>query len=123
MFKLFKELINVLSNIHGSLLNINGKLYNIDESIKIKSTDMEGIKIKISDLTSSQHEIITNIYTKEQTVEQINKEYDYRKRYEECEKENKDVLYLIQEYCKYTDKYQILDLFDEINRRYKIERK
>lgn len=123
MFKLFKELINVLSNIHGSLLNINGKLYNIDESIKIRSTDMEGIKIKISDLATSQYEIKTNIYTKEQTVEQINKEYDYRKRYEECEKENEDILYLIQDYFNYKDKYQVLDLFDEINKKYKIERK
>lgn len=120
MFKLFKELINMLKNINENLKRIN-------ESINIKnattSAKIGDLGIKVSNLTVSATELQTNIYSKKETIEQINKEYDYRKRYEECEKENDDILYLIQDYFNYKDKYQVLDLFDEINKKYKIERK
>ena len=70
-----------------------------------------------------ENHIESNLYTKQQTVEAINKEYDYRKEYETCEDENYVLLQLIEKYCKYKDKYEVIDMFKQINKEYEIKRR
>ena len=43
---------------------------------------------------------------------------DYRKEYERCTKENNDLLQMVEKYCRYEDKYEVLNIFDEINKNY-----
>ena len=56
--------------------------------------------------------------TIERQEKEINKEYDYRKEYERCSKENNDLLQMVEKYCRYEDKYEVLNIFDEINKNY-----
>ena len=98
----------------------------INKSIKGLREDLEPQLNKIT-INSNKISIIdnqlTNIYTKEETIKTINKEYDYRKEYEECKDENYALLELIEKYCKYDNKYKVLDIFEEINSKYLIEKR
>lgn len=84
---------------------------------QLNKITMNGNKISIIDNQ------LTTIYTKEDTIKAINKECDYRKEYEECKDENYALLELIEKYCKYDNKYKVLDIFEEINSKYLIEKR
>lgn len=95
----------------------------INKSIKELKEDMKPKFDEISINTDRISNMERNVYTKEETVKAINKEYDYRKEYEECQDENNALLQLIEEYCKYNNKYELIDLFLKINDEYLIERR
>lgn len=119
MFKITKSLellIATQKEINKSIKDLRADLKPQWDKIAIDSNRISIINNQLSNIES-------NIYTKEETVKTINKEYNYRKEYEECEDENYALLELIEKYCKYDNKYRVIDLFKEINQKYKISRK
>lgn len=111
--ELLKEFIETQKNINTSIKELR-------DDLKLQMSTWATTTLKIDKLENCFE---TNVYTKEQTVEAINKEYDYRQMYETCEKENYALLRLIEKYCKYEDKYKVIDLFTTINAEYEIKRR
>lgn len=119
MFKITKSLellITTQKEINKSIKDLREDLKPQWDKITIDSKEISIINNQLANLES-------NIYTKEETVKTINKEYDYRKEYEECKEENYALLELIEKYCKYDNKYKVLDIFEEINSKYLIEKR
>ena len=101
----------------------------INESIKaLKETkDFENNKLNSTFCTINRLDtaITTNIYTKEQTIEAINKEMDYKERLEKVQKECPELLGLIETISKNyanMDKYRILDTTEMFSKEYKVEK-
>lgn len=101
----------------------------INESIKaLKETkDFENIKLSSTICTMSKLEntIESNVYTKEQTIEAINKEMDYKKDLEKAQQEYPELLELIEtistNYPR-MDKYGILDTAKIFSKEYRVEK-
>ena len=117
--KLFESFIETQNQINESLKalreDLKPKLDEIritDEKLAICSATVDRLDSYIKD----------DIYTKDATVEAINKECDYREKYKECKQRNADLLHLIETYFKYEDKYEVLNIFDDIDRRYVVEK-
>lgn len=102
---------------------INKSIKDLREDIKPKFDTISISTNKINCISDSLSELESNIYTKDETIEAINKECDYRKEYEECKDKNYALLELIEKYCKYDNKYKVLDIFEEINSKYLIEKR
>lgn len=119
MFKISKiltALVESQNNINKNLLEINK---NMQETVAPKFRESwKELTITANRLS----EFETNIYTKEQTVETINKEYDYRKDYEKCKESNSALLEMIEQYFKYKDKYEVIQLFNKIDSKYIVDR-
>lgn len=101
----------------------------INESIKaLKETkDFENNKLSSTICTVNRLDtaITTNIYTKEQTIEAINKEMDYKKDLEKAQQEYPDLLELIETISTTyprMDKYGILDIAKIFSKEYKVEK-
>lgn len=116
--ELIKSFIETQNKINANLEGLREDLKPKWDSIKTTG-DMLNACITVGKLDSY---IESNIYTKEQTIEAINKEYDYRKEYERCSKENNDLLQMVEKYCKYENKYEVIKIFDEINKNYVVEK-
>lgn len=101
---------------------INESLKGLREDLKPKLNTIDGLKTYSIRVDRLDNYIESNLYTKEETIETINKEYDYREKYKKCQQENADLLHLIETYFKYNDKYEVLNIFDDINRRYVVEK-
>lgn len=114
--QLLQSLIEVQKQINKSIKELKEE---ISPQITMASTNFEKTNLVVDKLNRLE----TNVYSKEETVKAINKEYDYRKEYEECQDENNALLQLIEKYCKYNDKYEVLDLFKRIDNEYLIERR
>ena len=101
----------------------------INESIKaLKETkDFENNKLSSTICTVNRLDttITTNIYTKEQTIEAINKEMDYKKDLEKAQQEYPELLELIEtistNYPR-MDKYGILDTAKMFSNHYRVEK-
>ena len=119
MFKITKSLELLIA----ILKEINRSIKELKEDLKPEWKKISANIDEISNLSANISNLESNIYTKEETVKAINKEYDYREEYEECKDENYALLELIEKYCKYDDKYKVLDLFNEINDRYIIDKR
>ena len=117
--ELIKSFIETQNKINANLEGLREDLKPKWDSIKTTG-DMLNTCITTSTLDSY---IENNIYTKEQTLETINKEYDYRKEYEKCLKENEGLLRMIETYCKYENKYDVLKIFEVIGENYDVRRK
>lgn len=117
--ELFKEFIETQKNINTSIKELKEDLKPQIDTIKLNNNELTTCSITIDRIDNC---IKTNIYTKEQTVETINKEIDYRKEYEKCLEENGALLNLIENYCKYKDKYEVLKLFKEIDKKYIVQK-
>lgn len=102
---------------------INKSIKELKEEIKPKFDSISINADKITSIYNNLENFKSNIYTQEETIKAINKEYDYRKEYEKCKDENYNLLELIERYCKYDNKYKILDIFKEINEKYLVERR
>lgn len=99
----------------------------INTSIKELKEDLEPkyqtLTATIRDYSDWKCNIETNVYTKEQTIETINKEINYRKEYEKCENRNKSLLQLIERYCKYKDKDEVIKIFEVIDEEYEVKKR
>ena len=117
--ELLKEFIETQKQINTSIKELREDLKPQIDTIKLNSDKLTTYGLTIDGLDNC---IETNVYTKEQTVETINKEIDYRKEYEKCLEENGALLNLIENYCKYKDKYEVLKLFKEIDKKYIVQK-
>ncbi len=117
--ELLKSFIETQNQINESLKGLREDLKPKLDEIRI-TTDKLNTCSYIVDRLENCYE--SNIYTKDATIEAINKEYDYRKEYERCSKENDDLLQMVEKYCRYKDKYEVLKIFDEINKNYVVEK-
>lgn len=102
---------------------INKSIKELKEDIKPKWDRITTNTDKIFSVSNTLTNLESNVYTKEETVKAINKEYDYRKEYEVCKDENYALLELIEKYCKYDNKYEVLDIFTEIDNEYLVEKR
>ena len=114
--KLLEVLIATQKEINKSIKELKEDVKPQWDKITINSKEISIINNQLTNLES-------NVYTKKETVEAINREYDYRRRYEECKDKSCDLLELVEKYCKYEDKYKMLDLFEEIDNKYLIKRR
>ena len=105
---LLKDLIETQKQINENIKKLNETKMKITDKLNTTSCIIDKLDTCIT----------TNIYTKDQTTEMINKEYDYRKKLEECETKNKDLLELIAKYGKYNDKYEVLEMFSKMDAEY-----
>lgn len=55
--------------------------------------------------------------------EYVQKEILYTKDYDKRWKSNPDLIEFINKYIKTSDKYEVIDLFDELNNRYEIKKR
>lgn len=117
--ELLKNFIETQNQINESLKGLREDLKPKLDEIRITADRLNTCSITVDRLDDY---IDSNIYTKDATIEAINKEYDYRKEYEKCLKENADLLQMIETYCKYEDKYEVLRIFEEINKKYVVEK-
>lgn len=119
MFKIAK----LLENLIATQKEINKSIKELKEDVKSKFETISINTDRISCISANLSKLESNIYSKEETVKAINKEYNYRKEYEECKDENYVLLELIERYCKYDDKYKVLDIFKEISEKYLVEKR
>lgn len=117
--ELFKSFIETQNQINESLKGLREDLKPKLDEIRITADKLDTCSFTVNRLDSY---IESNIYTKDATVEAINKECDYREKYKECKQRNADLLHLIENYFKYEDKYEVLNIFDDIDRRYIVEK-
>ena len=113
--ELLKSFIETQNQINESLKGLREDLKPKLDEIRITTDKLNTCILTVDRLDNC---IESNIYTKDATIEAINKEYDYRKEYERCSKENNDLLQMVEKYCRYEDKYEVLNIFDEINKNY-----
>ena len=118
--ELFKNFIETQNQINESLKGLREDLKPKLDKITINGNTITSCQLTVDRLDNY---IESNIYSKEQTIEAINKECDYRKEYEKCLKENAGLLRMIETYCKYEDKYEILKIFEVIGEEYEVKRK
>lgn len=117
--KLLESFIETQKQINESLKGLREDLKPKLDKIRISADKLNTCSITVDRLDNY---IASNIYTKDETVETINKEYDYRKEYERCSKENNDLLQLVEKYFRYEDKYEALKIFDEINKNFVVQK-
>ena len=116
--KMKKE--ELLKSLIETQKQINESLKGLKEDLKPK---YEGLTSTICRIDKLDNYIESNVYSKEQTVEAINKEIDYRQDYETWKDEESDLVDLVEKYCKYNNKYEAIDLFKEIDKEYQIKRR
>lgn len=117
--ELLKSFIETQNQINESLKGLREDLKPKLDEIRITANKLNTCSFTVDRLDNC---IESNIYTKDATIEAINKEYDYRKEYERCSKENDDLLQMVEKYCRYEDKYEVLKIFDEINKNYVVQK-
>lgn len=117
------KITKLLELLIATQKEINKSIKELKEDIKPKFDTISINADRIGCISDNFSKLESSIYSKEETVEAINKEYDYRKEYEEFKDENYDLLELIEKYCKYDNKYKVLDIFKEINDKYLVERR
>ena len=121
--ELFKALVNNQETTNKQLGQLNrllesgalGKLTFDDNGFTIAS--------KINYIENRIDNTISQKTMEEYVSETIDKELLYNKDYERCFKTNSDLLELIESYCKYEDKYEVIELFDKINSTYNVTNK
>lgn len=118
--ELLKSFIETQNQINESLKGLREDLKPKIDTITINGDKLNACSFTVDRLDNY---IDSCVYSKEQTVEAINKEYDYRKEYEKCLKENAGLLQMIETYCKYEDKYDVLKIFEVIDEEYEIKKR
>ena len=114
-----KELLKVLVETQKQ---INKSLKELNENI---TSEKEKLNTGFCTLNKLNNAIQTNIYTKEETIETINKEMDYKERLKKVQKQCPELLELIEiistNYAK-MDKYAILNTTEMFSEKYKVEK-
>lgn len=112
-----KELLQVFietKKTNNTLLKaVSEELKDINASLN-KTVDTVNYKI------SSISNMCSDLYTKKESMDVINKELDYREDLKKCKEENPDLLEFINKYCKPHDKYDAIEIYNVINKDYNI---
>lgn len=116
--KMKKE--ELLKSLIETQKQINESLKGLKEDLKPHMSTWATATCRIDRLENCFE---TNVYTKEQTVEAINKEITYRQDYEVWKEEESDLVDLVEKYCKYNNKYEAIELFKKIDKEYEIKRR
>ena len=120
ILKLLEQLIKELHSISDSQNKLTNKMNEINENIK------GGIgHLRFDDSGSS---IISRFDTLENSISSCVKEYninkaideevEYLDKYKQIKKNNPKLLEFVEEYFKYDNKYEVLDLVEEVRIRY-----
>jgi len=102
---------------------INNELRELNKNLKPKTETWSVMEGKLGKL---EHCLETNVYTKDETVEAINKEIDYNKRLEKIKNECPDMLQFIEVISTHyanMDKYNILATTEMFASSYELKRK
>lgn len=121
--ELFKALVNNQETTNKQLGHLN-KLLETGALGKL-TFDENGFSIasKINYIEDRFTNTVSPKTMEEYVSETINKEFLYNKDYQRCYETNPDLLALIESYCKYEDKYEVIELFDKINSTYDVTNK
>ena len=115
---MFKKLKSYFNSYLEERKRTNELLYKINESLEIRT---DSLNSSFSSVRSNlESYITTNVYSKNETVDIIDKEHKYLKDYDECSNVNPVLLEFVETYCKYQDKYEALDLFHKLANSYTI---
>lgn len=113
--QLLKDLIETQKQINENIKKLN----------ETKTNENSRLSTAFCTIDRLENSITTNIYTKEQTIEAINMEMDYKERLEKIQKECPELLGLIENISKNyanMDKYEILDTTEMFSKEYKVEK-
>lgn len=116
ILKLLEQLIKELHSISDSQNKLTNKMNEINENIKSGighfRLDDSGISIvgKFDTLENS----ISNCVKEYNINNTIDKEVEYLDKYKQIKKDNPKLLEFVEKYFKYNDKYQVLDLVEEV---------
>ena len=114
--ELLKDLIETQNQINKNLEELNKRK---------NETDSELCSIKL-DLTNINSSITHNIYTKEETQNEIVKELEYREQLKKVQENNPDLLEFIEtistNYAN-MDKYTLLDTVEMFAEKYIVKKK
>ena len=121
--ELFKALVNNQETTNKQLGQLN-KLLETGALGKL-TFDENGFSIssKINYIEDKFNNTVSPKTMEEYVSETINKELLYNKDYQICHETNPDLLTLIESYCKYENKYEVIELFDKINSTYDVTNK
>ena len=121
--ELFKALVNNQETTNKKLGQLN-KLLETGAVGKL-TFDENGFSIasKINYIEDKFNNTVSPKTMEEYVSETINKELLYNKDYQRCHEVNPDLLTLIESYCKYENKYEVIELFDKINSTYDVTNK
>lgn len=121
--ELFKALVNNQETTNKKLEQLNRLLET--GAVGKLTFDENGFSIasKISYIEDKFNNTVSPKTMEEYVSETINKELLYNKDYQRCYEANPDLLTLIESYCKYEDKYEVIELFDKINSTYDVTNK
>lgn len=113
IINLFKELIETQKEINKNLEILNKQKMKLESDLYSSQSTISSLQTIIS----------TNVYTKEETTEAINKEIDYKERLKKVQKQCPELLELIEiistNYAK-MDKYAILNTTEMFSKEYKV---
>ena len=116
ILKLLEQLIKELHSISDGQNKLTNKMNEINENIKSGighlRFDDSGISIvsKFDNLENS----ISNCVKEYNINNTIDKEVEYLDRYKQIKKNNPKLLEFVEKYFEYKDKYQVLDLVEEV---------
>lgn len=111
--ELLKDLIETQKQINENIKKLNETKIKEDSRLSTAFCTIDRL----------ENSITTNIYTKEQTIEAINMEIDYKEKLEKIQKECPELLELIEDISKNyanMDKYGILDTAIMFSNHYRV---
>lgn len=87
--------------------------------------DSSGFSVtsKLDSIQVQLNNCVTPTTVEEYVEGRVQKEILYNKDYDKRYEKNKDLIAFIETYCKFEDKYEVLNLFDMIDSKYDIKKK
>ena len=120
ILKLLEQLIKELHSISDSQNKLTNKMNEISENIKsgIGCLRIDDSGMSITSKFNTLENSISSCVKEYNINNTIDKEVEYLDRYKQIKKNNPKLLEFVEEYFKYDDKYQVLDLVTEVKVRY-----
>ena len=111
-----------------SILGIGAKRLNKlleNGSLGKLAYDSSGFSVtsKLDSIQAQLNKCATPTTVEEYVEGCVQKEILYNKDYDKRYEKNKDLMAFIETYCKFEDKYEVLNLFDMIDSKYDIKKK
>lgn len=116
ILKLLEQLIKELHSISDSQNKLTNKMNEINENIKggVGQLRFDASGISIVSKFDTLENSISNCVKEYNINNTIDKEVEYLDRYKQIKKNNPKLLEFVEKYFEYKDKYQVLDLVEEV---------
>lgn len=116
ILKLLEQLIKELHSISDSQNKLTNKMNEINENIKggVGQLRFDGSGISVVSKFDTLENSISNCVKEYNINNTIDKEVEYLDRYKQIKKNNPKLLEFVEKYFEYKDKYQVLDLVEEV---------